>query len=223
MRYPSLADIETLLLDMDGTLLDLRFDNHFWVDHLPVRYSDIHSIEQQTANQHVAHALQAAEGTMDWYCVHHWSDHFDLDIMHLKKEVTHLVQYRTGAKEFLEQLRHADHLDVYLVTDAHPSVLALKQAITGVQDYVQSSYCSHHYGLPKRDPAFWVRLAADIGFRPETTMMIDDSPHVLAQSRAAGIGHQLCIAQPDSGRALDHDHDFLLIDDLSELTRSFLA
>ncbi|HBT55971.1 MAG TPA: haloacid dehalogenase, partial [Pseudomonas sp.] len=27
--------IDTVLLDMDGTLLDLHFDNHFWLEHMP--------------------------------------------------------------------------------------------------------------------------------------------------------------------------------------------
>ncbi|HNG60363.1 MAG TPA: haloacid dehalogenase, partial [Cellvibrionaceae bacterium] len=27
--------IDTLLLDMDGTLLDLHYDNYFWLEYLP--------------------------------------------------------------------------------------------------------------------------------------------------------------------------------------------
>jgi putative hydrolase of the HAD superfamily len=34
--------IDTVLLDMDGTLLDLHFDNHFWLEHLPQRYAELH-------------------------------------------------------------------------------------------------------------------------------------------------------------------------------------
>ncbi|MCP4043692.1 MAG: haloacid dehalogenase, partial [Gammaproteobacteria bacterium] len=29
--------IHTVLLDMDGTLLDLHFDNQFWLEHVPLR------------------------------------------------------------------------------------------------------------------------------------------------------------------------------------------
>ena len=38
------SDIHTVLLDMDGTLLDLHFDNHFWLEHFPARYSEQHGI-----------------------------------------------------------------------------------------------------------------------------------------------------------------------------------
>ena len=32
--------IDTVFLDMDGTLLDLHFDNHFWREHMPRRYAE---------------------------------------------------------------------------------------------------------------------------------------------------------------------------------------
>jgi putative hydrolase of the HAD superfamily len=31
--------INTVLLDMDGTLLDLHFDNHFWLSLVPLELS----------------------------------------------------------------------------------------------------------------------------------------------------------------------------------------
>ncbi len=31
-------NIDTVLLDMDGTLLDLGFDNWFWQPHVPEQY-----------------------------------------------------------------------------------------------------------------------------------------------------------------------------------------
>ena len=37
-------EIHTVLLDMDGTLLDLRFDNHFWRELVPERYAERHGL-----------------------------------------------------------------------------------------------------------------------------------------------------------------------------------
>ena len=34
------SSLDTVFLDMDGTLLDLHFDNHFWLEHLPRRYAE---------------------------------------------------------------------------------------------------------------------------------------------------------------------------------------
>ena len=208
--------METLLLDMDGTLLDLRFDNHFWVQYLPRRYSEIHGVDADHAHQHVETSLRAWEGTMQWYCVDHWSDHFQVDIMALKQEVLHLVRYRDGVKEFLERLPETG-VTAYLVTDAHPEVLALKQSLTGVHDNVHAAYSSHHLGAPKRHKAFWEAFGSEVSFEPGRAMMIDDSPHVLDQSRSFGIGHQLCVYQPDSGTEQEHGHEFALINDLRDL------
>ena len=45
------SKISTVLLDMDGTILDLHFDNHFWLHHLPLRYSEIHQVNLAEAKK----------------------------------------------------------------------------------------------------------------------------------------------------------------------------
>jgi putative hydrolase of the HAD superfamily len=42
-------NIDTVLLDMDGTLLDLHFDNYFWLTHVPQRYAEAHGIDAEEA------------------------------------------------------------------------------------------------------------------------------------------------------------------------------
>ena len=39
--------IETFFLDMDGTLLDLAYDNYFWHEHIPALYSKKNGITIQ--------------------------------------------------------------------------------------------------------------------------------------------------------------------------------
>ena len=58
---PSLpwSDIDTVLLDMDGTLLDLHFDNHFWLEHLPQRYAELHGVSRAMAEWSCSHCLSA--------------------------------------------------------------------------------------------------------------------------------------------------------------------
>ena len=36
---PSWDCIDTVLLDLDGTLLDLAFDNYFWLERIPTAYA----------------------------------------------------------------------------------------------------------------------------------------------------------------------------------------
>ena len=46
-KVPDWENIETVLLDMDGTLLDLHFDNHFWLQHVPVCYAEKHGLSHE--------------------------------------------------------------------------------------------------------------------------------------------------------------------------------
>ncbi len=57
-------NIHTVLLDMDGTLLDLHFDNHFWLEHVPKRLSEKHSISLQAAKDIMAVETQQVMGTL---------------------------------------------------------------------------------------------------------------------------------------------------------------
>jgi len=80
-------NLDTLLLDLDGTLLDLHYDNHFWLEHVPRRYAEAHALPAAEAKAEVLGRYQRAEGTLDWYCVDYWSRELRLDIPQLKEEV----------------------------------------------------------------------------------------------------------------------------------------
>ena len=63
------SKISTVLLDMDGTILDLHFDNHFWLHHLPLRYSEAAEISLAQAKANLAIHYEKVAGTIDWYCL----------------------------------------------------------------------------------------------------------------------------------------------------------
>ena len=116
--------ISTVLLDMDGTLLDLHFDTHFWLDHLPKVYAQKNQITEQQTEQVMRPIFENNAGSLNWYCVNFWSEQLDLDIMQHKAEVAHNIAYRPGAQDFLERCRQQVS-DLRMVTDAHREVLKL--------------------------------------------------------------------------------------------------
>jgi HAD superfamily hydrolase (TIGR01509 family) len=217
MHVPNLSDISTLLLDMDGTLLDLNFDNYFWNHYLHQRYAAIHSVPNDVAEKHVHEALAKEQGSLNWYCTDYWSNVFDVDILALKREVTHLIKYRNGAQRFLQQLR-AMPLEVILVTNAHHDVIALKHEHTGLLDLLPDLVSSHDYGIPKEAIRFWQQLLADRNLDAAKTMLIDDNVGILDAAQQSGMAYQLGISRPDSRRCLPGTDRFPVLEDLSELT-----
>ena len=97
-------DIESVFLDLDGTLLDLRFDNHFWVEFIPEHYAQHHQLAPEKARADVLARMKELRGTLDWYCTDFWSRELNLDIIALKAAKRHLIRTRPGAQAFLATL-----------------------------------------------------------------------------------------------------------------------
>ncbi|MEH6528571.1 MAG: GMP/IMP nucleotidase [Porticoccus sp.] len=190
-------NIDTVLLDMDGTLLDLHFDNFFWLTHLPKRYAEHHNICPNKATGELHGLFNDKRGTLDWYCLEYWSRELSVNIRQLKEEINHLIQERPYVLEFLKQLGASGKQRV-LVTNAHPLSLELKLSATGIEDLLDHIYSSHEFGQPKESQLFWHALAAQQHFDPSRTLFIDDSIDVLHSAQQYGIGHLLGINQPDS-------------------------
>lgn len=189
--------IDTVLLDMDGTLLDLHFDNYFWLQHLPKRYAEIHQLDLETATDNLYRHIRAHEGTLQWYCLDFWSEALKLDIRQLKEEVRHKIQVRPHVETFLRRLR--DHnKKLLLVTNAHPKSLSLKLDVTAIDRWLDIVVSSHEFQQPKEAQAFWQELQAREKFDPARTLFVDDTVRILESARQFGIGHLLCIHQPDS-------------------------
>jgi len=191
------SSLETVFLDMDGTLLDLHFDNHFWLEHLPSRYADHYDLHLQEAKDRLIPTIMAERGSLNWYCTDYWSERLSLDITALKAEVGDRIGYRPHVMDFLDALR-ASGLRSVIVTNCHPDPLALKLRRTGLDARVDGVVSSHQLGKAKEEPAFWQDLRGLEPYRSETTLMVDDSFPVLESARSAGIGQCLAILAPDS-------------------------
>jgi 5'-nucleotidase len=182
---------------MDGTLLDLNFDNHFWQRHVPLRYAQARNLPLAAAHEELQTRYHARRGTLEWYSVDHWAAELELDIMRLKAEVAHLIAVHPHVTDFLAALR-ASAKRVLLVTNAHHKSLDLKMEKTGLSGYFDALFTSHEFGLPKEDPAFWQRLSQIAPFDPATTLLVDDSLPVLDSAKSFGIAHLVAVLRPDT-------------------------
>ena len=198
--------IETVLLDMDGTLLDLHFDTYFWKEHLPQRYAEIKGLEPVAARDYVIGQIREIQGSLNWYCTDYWSATLEVDVIELKHEVSHKVAIRPYCIDFLDALRQAGK-DIVLVTNAHHDSLALKMEKTRLAHKFDRLITVHEFRRPKEDPLCWQEVDRRHPFDPGRTLLIDDNLQALASAGSYGINHLLAIHQPDSqAPRLDVEH-----------------
>jgi 5'-nucleotidase len=210
MRMLNWPDIHTVLLDMDGTLLDLHFDNYFWREHVPQRFAQMHSLPVAVAKTTLQGYYQRKEGTIDWYCVDYWTRELGMDIAQLKTEVDHLIAIHPHVIEFLDQMRRHNKF-VCLVTNAHQKSLMLKLNKTALHNHLDNIICAHDFGIPKEHPEFWQRLQVTQPFDKRHSILIDDSLPVLRSAQRYGIHYLLAVHQPDSRHPPKDVEDFAAI------------
>ena len=208
--------INTVLLDMDGTLLDLNFDNHFWLEFVPARYALKNNLSLSQTMNILVPLFKSMEGKLEWYCLDYWSEALDLDIVELKKEIADLISILPHVTEFLTALQQSDK-QVLLVTNAHRDSLSLKMEKTCLQPFFEQIICSHDFGYAKEHAEFWTAFQQQQGWEKQSTLMVDDSLPVLQAAQAFGVGHLLTILRPDTSKAAKTMTEFAGIYDFREI------
>lgn len=209
-------NIDTVLLDMDGTILDLNFDNFFWHEYLPKFYAKKNHLTLEESQNFLRESYGAIEGKLQWYCLDFWSERLDLDIAKLKYEIDDKVCFRENAIFFLEFLVKQNK-KIYLVTNAHRKSLEVKMLKTNFHQYFCELTSSHDFGYPKEEQEYWYELIEKYPFDKQRTLFIDDSLRVLHSAQKFGIGHILGIAQPDSQKPLQNCEPFEMVYDFKNI------
>lgn len=208
--------IDHVLLDMDGTILDLAFDNHFWGELVPLHYARLHGLSLEQARVKLEPHFTGLQGRLEWYCLDHWSRFTGLNLAEMKAAVREHIAELPGSRAFLDAVR-ASGRPLWLVTNAHRGSWELKMAQTGLAGHFDRIYCAHDFGMPKEDPRFWPALRAHHGFDPARALFVDDSLSVLRAARNYGIAALRAIRHPDSQQPKRIVEEFEAVDRLEDL------
>ena len=209
--------IETVLLDMDGTLLDLKFDNEFWQIIVPKAYAVKEGLTVEQAVEKLAPLFKQQEGLLNWYCLDYWTEQLGLNIAELKQQQHQDIQVLPYTRDFLLAL-HATGKRCVLVTNAHFDSLGLKMKKTGLIEFFDGVVSSHDLGYPKEHPEFWRLLQVIEQFDKQTTLMVDDSLSVLEAADKHGIAHLVLITHPDSSLPVRNIEKYTAVKSLREIS-----
>jgi len=215
-KIPVWDDIETVLLDMDGTLLDLHFDNYFWLHHVPMCYAEKHDLSHDEAHQHLMNCYTDVRGSLNWYCIDFWTSELSLDIEQLKHDIAEKISIRPDVVEFLSWL-NKNNKRVVLVTNAHPASLNLKMDKTNLHVHFDKIINAHDIGLAKENEGFWEKLQHVEPYKKKHTMLIDDNLEVLECAAQYGIQYCYGIEQPDSRGDSVQSEDFVVLNSFKEI------
>lgn len=216
MKGIPLDEIDYILLDLDGTLLDKHFDDHFWGHLVPERYAARHGMTIEEAKEHLYATYRHHEGTLKWTDIDFWSRDLDLDIPALKEQLRHLIDVHPHAEDFLKEMRRRGK-HIHLLTNAHYKSVNLKFRKTGIGKYFDSVLTSNELGHPKEDIAFWRKAEEMLGFSKERSLFVDDTEDILRTAREYGIRYVLFKGRASSREEPRHSKTFPYIRDFNDL------
>lgn len=193
----SWADIETVFLDMDGTLLDKYYDDYFWEHYVPENYAKKNNLSHPEARQHLLETYKRVENTLQWTDLDYWSERLGLDIAQLKEEISHLVNIHPHVVDYLGYMADLGK-KVYLVTNAHPKALQVKMDKVQIENCFHRLICSQEVGAAKEQPQFWHKLHDILPYDKETTLFVDDTEKVLHSAAGYGVRYLIHVAKSSS-------------------------
>ncbi|MBM9615576.1 HAD hydrolase-like protein [Desulfobulbus rhabdoformis] len=209
-------EIDVVLLDMDGTLLDKHFDDYFWEQYLPEHYSLSQDISVAQAKKQLLERYHKVKDTLDWADLDFWSRELGLDLQELKMRINHLIGVHPYVIEFFEFCLQSKK-KLYLITNAHTQSLSMKLQKTAIGPWFDRIICASEVGAAKEEPAFWEKLENTIAYDKQRTLLVDDTEKVLFTAREYGLGYLLYVARPSSRSRVQYSCNFPSIEYFKEL------
>ena len=122
-----LKDNKYFLIDLDGVILDTKYDNFFWQKYIPKVYAKKNNISLADAVNFTHALFHYKKKTKDWYDINYWSNILDIDIAKEKEKKVNMdkISLKDGSLDILEKLK-LQGKKLFLITNAHRITLNIK-------------------------------------------------------------------------------------------------
>ncbi|MDC0414901.1 HAD hydrolase-like protein [Gammaproteobacteria bacterium] len=180
-------DIECLLIDMDGVILDNAYDNDFWQNQIPEVIADSKGIEFDDAKRLAIQIFNYKKNTKDWYDVDYWSNMLSIDIVAQKRSEKSFsrISLYDGVIDTLSVLKNKTKM--ILITNAHRKTLNIKLEKYNLTPYFDEMVCAHELNYVKEDIQLWYMLRSKYRLDYEKTLLVEDTINNINVGLSAGI------------------------------------
>ena len=180
-------DIECLLIDMDGVILDNAYDNDFWQNQIPEVIADSRGIEFDDAKRLAIQIFNYKKNTKDWYDVDYWSNMLSIDIEAQKRSEKSFskISLYDGVIDTLSVLKNKTKM--ILITNAHRKTLNIKLEKYNLTPYFDEMVCAHELNYVKEDIQLWYMLRSKYRLDYEKTLLVEDTINNINVGLSAGI------------------------------------
>ncbi len=179
--------IDTVLLDMDGTLIDRHHEDMFWHGILPKAYARKNKMTLKQAEDFLF-KLYASKGpkSLEWGSAALWEKDLKIGFRSLRRKIVPYIKLHPHTLEFLKFLKR-NKKTVYLVTAADPSDVDIEVAHTKIGKYIDEIFTTFDFGATKHYPIFWKRFQKKIKFDSKRTMLAEDNENIARVASKFGI------------------------------------
>ena len=180
-------DIECLLIDMDGVILDNAYDNDFWQNQIPEVIADNKGIAFDDAKRLAIQIFNYKKNTKDWYDVDYWSNMLSIDIEAQKRSEKSFsrISLYDGVIDTLSVLKNKTKM--ILITNAHRKTLNIKLEKYNLTPYFDEMVCAHELNYVKEDIQLWYMLRSKYRLDYEKTLLVEDTINNINVGLSAGI------------------------------------
>ena len=180
-------DIECLLIDMDGVILDNAYDNDFWQNQIPEVIADSKGIAFDDAKRLAIQIFNYKKNTKDWYDVDYWSNMLNIDIEAQKRSEKSFsrISLYDGVIDTLSVLKNKTK--TILITNAHRKTLNIKLEKYNLTPYFDEMVCAHELNYVKEDIQLWYMLRSKYRLDYEKTLLVEDTINNINVGLSAGI------------------------------------